>query len=320
MTAVGLRLRLLNLHLRLFMKSALRRTRDPAEMRRRFERSAAGFFKPPEGANFTADRVRRPGDCGSIEVLWASRGRPDRRKVILYLHGGAYLAGSIATHRHLGAALAGAAGVRLVLPEYRLAPEHRFPAALDDAMAVYEHLLESGYDGAEIALAGDSAGGGLVFSLLLLLSREGRPLPCCVVGFSPWVDLTGSQPSIERNAQRDVLLPARRLPEVVRFYLGEHDPADPLASPLFGDWSAPPPALVMVSRSEILLDEAVALADALRRAGGDVRLELWRGLPHAWPLFTGLLPEADRAVAQAGAFIARHLGAQAEKADADVPA
>ena len=133
-------------------------------------------------------------------------------------------------------------------------------------------------------------------------------MPCCAVGFSPWADMTGRAPSLGRNDRRDVMLPARRLPEVVRFYLADRSPEDPLASPVFGDWHRPPPALVMASRSEILLDDAIGLAEALRRGGGDVRLELWRGLPHAWPLFAGLLPEADAAVAQAGSFIARHLG------------
>ncbi len=314
---MGLRLGLVNLYLRLVMKTALRRMKEPAEMRRQFERRAARFFRAPEGSNFVAARIRRPDNDGGIEALWASRGRPDRRKVILYLHGGAFLAGSISTHRHLGAALAGAAGVRLLLPEYRLAPEHRFPAALDDAVVVYEHLLESGYGAAQIALAGDSAGGGLVFALLLRLAAEGRPLPACAVGFSPWVDMTGRQPSLQRNAQSDVLLPARRMPEVVDHYLGDNDPKDPLASPVFGDWRDPPPALVMASRSEILLDDAVALAEALRRGGGDVRLELWRGVPHAWPLFAGVLAEADAAVAHAGEFIARHLAVEGDGAETD---
>ena len=315
---MGLRLGLVNLYLRLVMKTALRRMKQPSEMRRQFERSASRFFAPPDGSHFVGTRIRRPGQDGEIEALWASRGRPDRRKVILYLHGGAYLAGSPATHRHLGAALAGAAGVRLLLPEYRLAPEHRFPAALDDAVTVYEHLQESGYGAAQIALAGDSAGGGLVFALLLRLSAEGRPLPCCAVGFSPWVDMTGRQSSLQRNAQSDVLLPARRMPEVVAHYLGDHDPTDPLASPVFGAWRDPPPVLLMASRSEILLDDAIALADALRRGGGDVRLDLWRGLPHAWPLFAGVLAEADAAVAHAGAFIARHLAVEVDAAAAEL--
>jgi acetyl esterase/lipase len=304
--------------LRIAVKRPLKRMRDPLVVRRRLERDAARFFVTPDGANLVEDAVRRTaGADDSVPVLWASRGRPDRRKVILYLHGGAYLAGSPRTHRHLGVALAGAAGVRAVLPDYRLAPEHKFPAALEDAVAVYRHLLESGYAPGAVALAGDSAGGGLAFALLLQAAREGLPRPACVVGFSPWVDLTERQPSLRRNAQRDVMLPARRMTEVVRHYLGAHDPADPLASPLFGDWRDPPPALIMASRSEILVDEAVGLAEALRRGAGDVRLELWNGLPHAWPIFAGLIPEAGRAIAHAGGFIARHLETAAQLAAPD---
>jgi epsilon-lactone hydrolase len=313
---VGLRLRALNLWLRLAAKQPLKRMRDPLLLRRRLERDAARFFVTPEGADFVSETIRAPNPGASAEapaipVTWARRGRPDPRKVILYLHGGAYIAGSVRTHRHLGAALSGAAGVRSLLPDYRLAPEHRFPAALDDAMAAYSHLLAIGFEPGAVAVAGDSAGGGLAFALVLLAARQGLPPPGCIVGFSPWVDLTAGQPSLVRNAGRDVMLPAGRIGEVVRFYLGEHDPRDPLASPLFGAWHDPPPALIMASRSEILMDEATALAEALRRGGGDVRLELWSGLPHAWPIFTGLIREADETIAHAGAFIARHLATEA---------
>lgn len=315
---MGVRLRLLNFWLRLFAKTALRRMQEPDRLRRRFERDAARFFVVPDGAHFADALIRRPAGCGPagwVPAVWASRGRPDRRKVVLYLHGGAYLAGSPRTHRHLAAALAGAAGVRALVPDYRLAPEHPFPAALEDAQASYAHLLDSGYDAGEIALAGESAGGGLAFALLLRLRMAGLPAPRCVVAFSPWADMTGRRQSLRRNAQRDVMLPARRLPEVVRLYLGDHDPADPLASPALAEWHDPPPALIMASRSEILLDDAIALSEALRRGDGDVRLELWQGVPHAWPIFAGLIGEADRAVARAGTFIARHLGLQPERAE-----
>lgn len=312
---MGLRLWLLNLTLRLTAKRKLRTMQDPAEMRALFERDAARHFTPPEGAHFVEDLMRRDGlprEVGMIPALWASCGRPDRRKVILYFHGGAYLAGSPTTHRHLAAGLAGAAGVRAVLPHYRLTPEHPFPAAIDDALAAYRHLLAAGYAADEIALAGDSAGGGLAFALSLRLQEEGLAQPACVVGFSPWADMTGEAASLRSNVTRDVMLPAQRLSEVVEMYLGAHDRADPLASPAFGSWISPPPALITASRAEILLDDAKAVADALRQAGGDVRLELWPGLPHAWPLFFGKIAEADETVASAGAFIARHLGAEAE--------
>ena len=314
---MSLRLRFLNLWLRLTVKQPLKRLRDPLVMRRRLERDAARFFVVPEGANFVDDLLRATdgdGPARPIPVTWASRKRPDRRKVILYLHGGAFVAGSARTHRHLGAALAGAAGVRALLPDYRLAPEHPYPAALDDAVAAYRHLLKSGYLPGEIAVAGDSAGGGLVFALLLRAVADGLPRPACAVGFSPWVDLTGRQPSLRRNARRDVMLPAERAAEVAGLYLGGHDPADPLVSPLLGAWREPPPVLIMASRSELLVDEAIGLAEALRGAGGDVRLELWRRMPHAWPIFFGLIDEAREAIDHAGAFIARHLDASTTQA------
>lgn len=300
----------LNLWLRLTVKRALQRAQDPVALRTRMERDAAQHMRIPNGAHFIADAIRRAGQpraVGMIDALWASVGRPDRRKVILYLHGGAYIAGSIRTHKHLAAALAGAAGVRAVVPDYRLAPEHPFPAALEDALAAYRHLLAAGYQADEIAIAGDSAGGGLAFALSLALEAEALPPPACIVAFSPWADMTGAAPSLRRNAHRDAMLPARRLDDVVGMILGDRDRANPLISPVYGTWSAPPPALILASRSEILADDATGLAARLKSCGGDVHVELWRGLPHAWPIFRGRLHEADRAISGAGAFLARHL-------------
>lgn len=309
----SIRLRLLNLTLRLVVKTALGLAKSPQVMRARFEQDAARFFRAPSGANFVADTIRRidrnPGDGGMIAALWASRGRPNRRRVILYLHGGAYLAGSSQTHRHLGAWLGGAAESRVLLPDYRLAPEHPFPAALEDALACYRHLLESGYSAGSIALAGDSAGGGMVFALLLKLRAAGLPDPTCLVAFSPWCDLTMTRGSLRRNARRDVMLPVRRFREVISLYLQDTMTTDPLASPVYGTFDAPPPAMITVSKSEVLRDDGAAMAERLREAGGDVVLELWKDMPHAWPLFAGFLPEADIAVAEAGRFIARHMAA-----------
>jgi len=304
--ARSLRLRLLNLILRLTVKTALAAVRSPLAARERFERGAARFFRVPEDAHFVVDSVRRDG-AGSIDMLWASRGRPDRHRVILYLHGGAFLAGSSRTHRHLAALLAGSAGVRAVVPDYRLAPEYPFPAAIDDAACIYRHLLTSGYSAKHVALAGDSAGGGLVFALLLKLQALGLALPACTVAFSPFADLTMNRASLRRNARRDVMLPVRRFREVVSYYVRDEQTTDPLASPAFGHYVTPPPALIMASKTEILQDDAVAMADRLREAGGDVTLELWHGLPHAWPIFAGIVPEADASVERSGRFIARHL-------------
>jgi len=311
--AVSLRLRLLNLGLRLVLKTWLGRLKRPEQMRDSFERGAAQFLRAPEDANFVTDKIRRAGEGnggeGTIDALWVSRGRPDRHRLVLYLHGGAYIAGSIRTHRHVAAWLAGAAEARVLLPDYRLAPEHPFPAGLEDALCVYRHLLASGYAADNIALAGDSAGGGMVFALLLKIAAEGLPRPGCVVAFSPWTDLTLSHGSLQRNARRDVMLPVHRFAEVVDKYLQGAPRTDPFASPVRGSFENPPPAMILASKSEILRDDAVAMAERLREAGGDVTLELWKDTPHAWPVFVGLVKEAEVSVNRAGAFIARHLGA-----------
>lgn len=307
---MSLRLRLLNLILRLGVKTALNRVRTPQAMREGFERVAARFFIAPEDANFVPDTIRRDGAHGNgglIGAVWASRGRPDRHRVILYLHGGAYLSGSPRTHRHLAAWLGGATGARVLLPDYRLAPEHPFPAAVEDAVAAYRHLLGAGYESRHIALAGDSAGGGLVFALMQRIGALGLPRPACAAAFSPWTDLTLGGASLHRNARRDVMLPVRRAPEVVRFYLGGAPATDPLASPALGTYRDPPPVLILASAAEALCDDAVAMAHRLREAGGDVTLEIWKDMPHAWPYFAGYLPAARQSIARTGRFIARHL-------------
>lgn len=292
---------LLNALLRVFVRLPLGWIKTPQGLRARFERDAGLIFAMPEGATFGRERVRR-ADGSQIPALWASLGRPDRHRAILYLHGGAYLAGSSQTHRHLGAALSGAAGAKVLILDYRLAPESPFPASVEDALAAYRQLLEA-HEPDQIAFAGDSAGGGLLFALLLAAQAAGLPPPGAVTAFSPFVDLTLSAPSMTRNAVREVMLPAHRAREAVEYYLQGHDPADPLASPCRGAFVMPPPALILASTTELLADNASMMAETLRASGGDVQLEMWPGLPHAWPIFVGRLRAADRAVALAGDFI-----------------
>lgn len=295
------RLAAISLFLRFFQKPRLQRVTTPREAREMFERTAARIFRTPQDANVLMDRLS--GGDGPIPAAWISRGRPDRRAVVLYLHGGAYAMGSIMTHRHLGAHLAGHAGARVLMPEYRLAPETRWPGAVEDAVAAYSGLLEAGYEPGRIALAGDSAGGGLAFATLLAARNAGLPDPACIVGFSPWVDLTLSTRSLERNARADPLLPASRIEETRDYYVSAADAAAPTASPLLADIADPPPCLIQASRIELLEDEAAQLAEKLRAAGGDVRIEWFATAPHAWHIFVGIAPEADDAVARAGAFI-----------------
>ncbi len=298
---MSLRLPVLNVWLRMTLKWPLSWIKEPATARRLFEFVARHAFRPPQGTHFVEDRI--PARWGEIPALWASCGRPDRRRIVVYLHGGAYIMGSIATHRHIAAEIAKAADARVLLPEYRLAPEHPFPAAVEDALDIYRHLLASGYRACEIALAGESAGGGLVFALLLALQAEGLPPPAALVGYSPWADMTMTADSIRRNARREVMIPVSRWADVIGFIHHGTDPADPLASPARGRFEAPPPAFITASRAEALADDATALANALRAGGGDVRLEYAARTPHAWPIMTRILPEADRAVARTGAFL-----------------
>ncbi len=294
-----------NLTLRALVRSSLALVPTPHRMRANFEARAPKVLRPPEGSRF--EPVEIPGARGPIPALWCRLGATDEGAAILYLHGGAYIAGSTRTHRHLAAALSGAAGLPVLLPDYALAPEQPFPAALEDARAAHGYLLERRAP-ERLGLGGDSAGGGLAAALLLRAARTGLPAPGAAVFFSPWVDLTMRAESLRRNARADAMLPVRRMPEVVETYLQGHDPSDPEASPVFGRYAAPPPALILAGAREILADDATGLARALEASGGVVELALTPRVPHAWPVLAGLLAEADAAVARAGRFFAGHLG------------
>ncbi|MEM7522261.1 MAG: alpha/beta hydrolase [Pseudomonadota bacterium] len=298
---MSFRLAALSLFLRLVEKPRLARANSPQRVRAAFERSAARAFRTPPDANVIDDRFEGP--AGPIPVQWVSRGRPDRKAVVVYFHGGAYLAGSPATHQHLCAVLAGHAGARVMAPAYRLAPETPWPGAVEDALACYRALLASGYDADRIAFAGDSAGGGLAFAALVAARAAGLPDPRCIAAFSPWLDLTLSQQSLARNARSDPLLPAASIEETRDHYVSAKDAGDPTASPLYADLPNPPPVLIQASRIELLADEAEMMAQNLREAGGEVRLEWFAKAPHAWHLFAGYAPEADDALRRAGAFL-----------------
>ncbi|MDE3080843.1 MAG: alpha/beta hydrolase fold domain-containing protein, partial [Paracoccaceae bacterium] len=229
----SLRLSALNLALRLLAKPRLSRVPTPALARRDFARAAALMFRAPPHALYLPGVI--PSPAGDLAVLHVSAGQVDRRRVILYLHGGAFVAGSPATHQGLAARLSRLAGVPVLMPDYRLAPEHPFPAALEDAETAWRHLYDVGYDPDRIALGGDSAGGGIAFALLSRLCRAGAP-PAAAFGFSPWVDLAGRGASVVQNARADPLLPASRMAEVVEMYLGQTSALDPEASPLEAEY------------------------------------------------------------------------------------
>lgn len=298
----SLRARLLSALIRRFEKPRLAAAQDPYAERRRLE-AGARLFIAPRGARFAPDRL------GALDVL-RCRGPadPEDGRTILYLHGGAFIMGSPRTHRHLAAALAAEAGAEAWLPEYGLAPERPFPAAVEDAVAAWRALLDRGANPARAAFAGDSAGGGLVFAALHALRAEGLPDPACLVAFSPWCDMTGAADSLRRNAGADCLLPAERFHDLLGWVLAGADPRDPRASPARAAYDRPtPPALLFASRAEILADDADAMAETLRASGGAAELAWEDALPHAWPLFRGWIPEAQATVAASGAFLRRTL-------------
>ena len=304
---MSIRLSFVNLYLKLFVRRALVHMKTPADARRHLERSAARLPVSLRDLNISADSV--DGRGGAIPVEWISQGRARRDAIVIYLHGGAHIMGSPRTHRSITTRLARLTGARVMVPDFRLAPEHPAPAAVDDAVAAYTALLTAGYDASRIALSGESSGGGMCFAVLLELERLGYPQPACVAAFSPWVDLTMTSDSVRENAGREVMLPVARSGEVIGYYLGaEGERKNPMVSPLFGAFSAPPPTLIQASRAEILLDDATRMADHLRMAGGEVEIELWDTTPHAWQFFAPILPEGRDAMAKAGAFIRAHIG------------
>jgi len=303
---MSLRLSLLNAFLRAFVRPQLSRVKTPQAARRHMEKSAGRLPVSMKGINLNSEAI--PGPAGPIPVEWLSAGRVERRRVLIYLHGGAYIMGSPRTHRMITTALARMTGMRVLVPDFRLAPEHPVPAGVEDAVAIYTWLLAQGYDAANIALVGESSGGGQCFATAIALREKGFPPPACIAAFSPWLDLTMSGGSVKTNAKRERMLPVERAEEVVGYYIGDSDPTDPITSPLF-DHGPMPPALIQVSRAEILLDDSIRMAERIEQSGGDVTLEQWENTPHAWQFFGSMLPEATDALTKATAFIHKHLDA-----------
>lgn len=228
---------------------------------------------------------------------------------IVYLHGGAYVALSARSYRRLVTHLAAATGCRVIAVDYRLAPEHPYPAALEDAIAVYTAELDA-RPHQKIVLAGDSAGGGLTLATALALRDRGIALPAALICIAPWVDLTCSGNSMASCAQRERVLSPAGLAIDARLYAGGEDLKSPLVSPLFADLSGLPPMMIQVGADEILLDDSTRLADLAQASGVTVNLQVWPRLWHDWHLYAGLMPEADAAMRAIAAFLSAQIGSQ----------
>lgn len=286
-----------------FVRLLIRRRswgRDEAAMTRR-ARLLFGVPRPLQGLWSHGVRTARARD-GAVSGEWVV---PDGASdgTLLYLHGGGYVACSPATHRPITAGLARLSGWRVFAPDYRLAPEHKFPAALDDAVAAYRWLLAGGVSPGALAVAGDSAGGGLTLALLLRLRDGGLPLPACAVCFSPWTDLTASGDSIRANDGKCAMFRPENMAPAARGYLGDQSPRNPYASPVFGDYAGMPPLLLQVGATELLLDDSRRVHAKALDAGGVSRLQVFDGAFHVWQMLDGIVPESRTALRAAAGFI-----------------
>jgi len=257
--------------------------------------------------------VRRE-DVAGLTSEWLTPQTPAQGKVILYLHGGAYIMGNFATHRQLASYFARACQVQTLLPEYRLAPEHPFPAAVEDALSIYGALRDDGYTPEDIVIAGDSAGGGLAMALLLSLRDAGEPMPAGAVLFSPWLDLTGSGESMKTHVKRDPWFDPGELAIMARYYCKEIEFEHPLVSPVFADMAGLPPIYIQVGEDEILLSDSTRIAEKIEKAGGDVKLEIWPGMWHVFQVFVHQMPESGEAIRKIAPFVREKLGIAALEA------
>ncbi|CAN7187036.1 MULTISPECIES: alpha/beta hydrolase [Paraburkholderia] len=230
---------------------------------------------------------------------------PSAEPTVLYCHGGGYYFCSPLTHRSLVFGLATRANSPVFSLDYRLAPEHPFPAALDDATAAYRKIIADGVPPESIVIAGDSAGGGLALATLIALRDAGDPMPAGGLLFSPWTDLAAASASIRTNDSRDPMFCGAAIERAAKVYLGDTPATHPYASPVYAELHGLPPLFIMAGSTEVLLDDSRRVADNARAAGVDCEFEVWKKMPHVWPLFTPFMPEANRALDGAAAFVRR---------------
>jgi len=275
---------------RLTVKRRLKHQTDLAQVRAVL---GGGKLPSPKGVTFSA------GTVGGIAGEWARLpGTQTSAPTLLYLHGGGYFACSPQTHRPITGWFA-RAGFAVFAPDYRLAPEHPFPAALDDARAAYGGLLAAGHAATRLVVAGDSAGGGLSLALLLALRDAGTALPAAACLFSPWTDLAGTGASMQENARRDAMFWPEGLPQGAAFYLNGADPRTPYASPLYGDFTGLPPLLLHVGERELLRDDSTRVAARAPQA----QLRVWPVVPHVWQLLHSFVPEGRESLTIAADFL-----------------
>ncbi len=261
-------------------------------------RKTLGAARPPVPRGCTA----KDAAVGDVRGEWMTADSLTTIGTLLYLHGGAHVACSPVTHRPITSWFA-RQGWRVFAPDYRLAPEHRFPAGIDDCVAVYRALLASGTDAKQLVVAGDSAGGNLTLALCLSLRAKGLPQPAAIALFSPVTDFTWSGASSIDNSPRCAMFSKDILPVGAEFYLGEHDPRDPLVSPYYADLQGLPPMVFHVGDDEILRDDSIRVAENAQKAGIDVQIKTWPVVPHVWQILHRLIPEGRESLRLVNTFL-----------------
>lgn len=264
-------------------------------------KAAEGLLKP---ARIALETPQTRVSANGVPASWFRPASTASDAVIYYLHGGGYILGSLHTHQNLISGLCAAAECAALAPEYRLAPEHPFPSAIEDSVAGYRYLLAEGIAPERIVVAGDSAGGGLTLATLFQLRDLGLPMPAGAVTISPWADLEGTGKTMELHFPYDYIV-RPHLDLCTDWLLSGQDPKHPLASPIHGDFRDLPPLLIQVGGAEALLDDAVRVAARAREAGVDVRLDVHQDMVHVFHIFASFLPEAQRALREFGAFVRR---------------
>ena len=265
--------------------------------RRGFESLAKRFRGPLPGFTYTPDKI------GDMTVQWITPAEGNVNKVLLYFHGGGYATGSINTHRALVSQIALNSGTKALMINYRLAPENKFPAAVEDAAAAYRYLLQNGYTHNDICFGGDSAGGGLTICTLLYLRDKNIPLPKCAIALSPWLDHTLSGKSYLGKKDIDPMLVAEGFPVWSKHYTGDADPKGPYLSPVFAELHGLPPIYIQVGEDEMLLDDSTRFAEKAKKAGCDIHLDIFPEMWHVFNAFWQVLPTARNANKQLGAFL-----------------
>ncbi len=266
------------------------------------ELAATGSRRPIHAPGVRRETV----DAGGVPAEWIGPTKGEPQKVLLYLHGGGWIMGWYNAHRWMVGYLARVLGRRALAVDYRLAPEHPFPAGLDDCLAAYRWLLQNGTPARDIVIAGDSAGGNLTLTTMLALRDAGDPLPAAAVCLSPGTDLEAGGESF--RADKDPMLHAAMARRMLEYYLADNDPHAPLLSPLYGDLHGLPPLLIQVGEDELLLSDCTRFAERARAAGVEIRLEIWPRMWHVWQIFVPVLPEANKAIRAIAAFVRERAG------------